>query len=197
MEEIIKIKCPFDGAVLSVKNQPGIETKNVTCPICHNKYPFTKFKRVTEEEFPIISRTWQDSEEKTSYAIGKEESSGRHSMNDTIGNIRVMHDGSTYQLKEGKNVIGRKASKSTADFQVETGDGRSMSREHIVIEVKDVPGKGMVHYISLFKPVVNPTFIGEEPLLYGDCVILENGDLIRMPDAELKFEIPDPEATVF
>ena len=47
MDEIIQIKCPFDGAVLSVKNQPGIESKNVTCPICKHKYPFTQFKRVT------------------------------------------------------------------------------------------------------------------------------------------------------
>ena len=46
MDEIIQIKCPFDGAILSVKNQPGIETKNVTCPACKHKYPFTQYKRV-------------------------------------------------------------------------------------------------------------------------------------------------------
>lgn len=27
MDEIIQIKCPFDGVILSVKNQPDIETK--------------------------------------------------------------------------------------------------------------------------------------------------------------------------
>lgn len=46
MNYVIKIKCPFDGAVLSVKNQPGIERKSVTCPVCRNKYPFTRYTRV-------------------------------------------------------------------------------------------------------------------------------------------------------
>ena len=27
MDEIIQIKCPFDGAILSVKNQPDIDKK--------------------------------------------------------------------------------------------------------------------------------------------------------------------------
>lgn len=32
MDEIIQIKCPFDGAILSVKNQPDIETKKRHMP---------------------------------------------------------------------------------------------------------------------------------------------------------------------
>ncbi len=72
-----------------------------------------------------------------------------------------------------------------------------MSREHIVIEVKKLPVKGFVHYVSLYKEKVNKTSIGNEPLLYGDCVVLNHGDIIKLPDATLRFEIPDGEETDF
>lgn len=194
MDEIIKIKCPFDGAILSVKNQPGIETKNVTCPICKNKYPFTQFKRVTAKpysedpgtEYPEGAGQPNYSEEKTE--IGQQ-------PNFTLGKVTVAGVGSTCQLRPGRNVIGRKAQKSTADFQIDTAGSRSMSREHIVIDVKKVPLKGFVHYVSLYKEKVNKTSIGNEPLLYGDCIVLNHGDIIKLPDATLKFEIPDGEET--
>ena len=69
MDEIIQIKCPFDGAILSVKNQPGIETKNVTCPACKHKYPFTQYIRVgptVNNEDPDTE--YPNNEEHTSYA---------------------------------------------------------------------------------------------------------------------------------
>lgn len=199
MDEIIQIKCPFDGAVLSVKNQPGIETKNVTCPICKHKYPFTQFRRVDQTssnddpdtEYPV------GEEEKTSYAYGNKSSEETEigSPNFTLGKLKILGGSGTYQLKPGRNIIGRRGQKSEANFQIDTGEKRSMSREHIVIDVKKVPGKGFVHYISLFKEKVNKTYIGNEPLVYGDCIILAHGDVIKLPDANLKFEIPDEEAT--
>lgn len=199
MDEIIQIKCPFDGAVLSVKNQPGIESKNVTCPICKHKYPFTQFKRVyqtnsnddPDTEYP------GGEEEKTNYAYGNNSSEDTDfgQMNFTLGKLKILGGSSSYQLKPGRNIIGRRGQKSEANFQIDTGEKRSMSREHIVIDVKKVSGKGFVHYISLFKEKVNKTYIGNEPLIYGDCVVLAHGDVIKLPDANLKFEIPDDEAT--
>lgn len=193
MDEIIQIKCPFDGAVLSVKNQPGIESKNVTCPICKHKYPFTQFKRIT----PNDGHTPDGVEENTRYSYsdtsGEETNFGQ--MNFTLGKLKILGGNGSYQLKPGKNIIGRKAQKSEANFQIDTGEKRAMSREHIVIDVKKVPGKGFVHYISLFKEKVNKTYIGNELLVYGDCIVLAHGDVIKLPDANLKFEIPDDEAT--
>lgn len=199
MDEIIQIKCPFDGAVLSVKNQPGIESKNVTCPICKHKYPFTQFKRV----YQTNSNDDPDTEypggegEKTRYAHGdnSSEDTDLGQMNFTLGRLKILGGSGSYQLKPGRNVIGRRGQKSEANFQIDTGEKRSMSREHIVIEVKKVPNKGFVHYISLFKEKVNKTYIGNEPLIYGDCVVLAHGDVIKLPDANLKFELPDDEAT--
>jgi hypothetical protein len=185
MDEIIQIKCPFDGAVLSVKYQTGIETKNVTCPVCKNKYPFTKFKRVT----PGASQGSHTGggEEEPDTELPKE--------NLILGRLRSMDSSLSFQLKPGRNVIGRKSASSTATLQIDTGADRKLSREHLVIEVKRVPAKGFVHYVSLYKERVNPTYIGDELLQYGDCVVLHHGDLVKLPDLTLMFELPDEDAT--
>lgn len=202
MDEIIQIKCPFDGAVLSVKNQPGIETKNVTCPICKHKYPFTQFRRVTsnsgnddpDTEYPGGDEHTNYDGEHTSYGGDDKTEIGKQ-PNYTLGKVTVIGSGVSYQLRPGRNVIGRKGQKSEANFQIDTAEKRSMSREHIVIEVKKLPAKGFVHYVSLYKEKVNKTSIGNEPLLYGDCIVLNHGDMIKLPDATLRFEIPDGEET--
>ncbi len=202
MDEIIQIKCPFDGAVLSVKNQPGIETKNVTCPICKHKYPFTQFRRVPsnqsnddpETEYPGGDEQTNYDGEHTSYESVGETEIGKQ-PNYTLGKVTVIGSGISYQLRSGRNVIGRKGQKSEANFQIDTAEKRSMSREHIVIEVKIIPIRGFVHTVFLYKEKVNKTYIGNEPLLYGDCIVLNHGDLIKLPDATLRFEIPDGEET--
>lgn len=53
MDDIIQIRCPFCRAILSVKNQPKIESKNVTCPVCKHKYPFPQFKRIDTNKFNV------------------------------------------------------------------------------------------------------------------------------------------------
>lgn len=198
MDEIIQIKCPFDGAVLSVKNQPGIETKNVTCPVCKHKYPFTQFRRVTQPVNIEDQHTeYPNPNDHTQYSRngGSGDDTELGTMNLTLGKVNLIGTGISYQLRPGRNVIGRKGTKSEANFQIDTYEKRAMSREHIVIEVKKVPAKGFVHYVSLFKERVNATFIGNEQLLYGDCIVLNHGDIIKLPDASLKFEIPDDDAT--
>lgn len=193
MNEIIQIKCPFCSSILSVKNQQGIESKNVTCPICKHKYPFTEFK-------PVVASNNADPD--TEYPDHKEERTELDKTqiaqpNYTLGKLKLHGTTRSYQLQPGRNVIGRKATKSEATIQIDTAENRMMSREHIVIEVKKVPAKGFVHYLSLYKEKVNKTFIGSEPLLYGDSIVLNHGDIIKLPDATLKFEIPDDEGTDF
>lgn len=200
MNEIIKIKCPFDGAVLSVRYQEGIEKKNLTCPICKNKYPFTQFKRLgaftdgddSGTEYPDKGRN----DDTDLGKLSEKTTIGPSEENVVVGKVTVCGTSKSFQLRPGRNVIGRKGTTSRADFQVDTGEKRSMSREHLVIEVRKVAGKGFVHYASLFKEQVNETFIGNEQLYYGDCVILKHGAMIKLPDAILKFEIPDNEGTV-
>lgn len=195
MDEIIKIKCPFDGAVLSVKNQPGIESKNVTCPICKNKYLFTEFKRVQTAPPPPPQPPYPN--HNMPGGNGEMTIPWLPDASFTPGRLRVEGSGATYQLKQGRNVIGRKSSKPEADFAIDTGENRSMSRSHLVIDVRRDPVNGIMHCVSLFKEKVNATYVGKVQLLPGDCIVLNNGDVIRLPDATLRFEIPDRDSTIF
>lgn len=183
MEETIQIKCPWCNAVLSVRNQPGIENKYITCPVCKQKSPFSQFKR------NVVNTTNDDCTQYPGAQVSMPQE------NYTIGRLVVQGSGISYDLKLGKNIIGRKASNSSANFQIEMGENRRMSREHIVVEVKKVLGRGISHFVSLFKEKVNQTEVGSEKLVYGDCLILKAGDVIKLPGVSLRFELPDDDAT--
>lgn len=170
--EKIKIICPVCGAVLMVRNIPGIETKNVTCPNCKKLSPFTKFKTVFEEE------------EKTRYA--NEEPKQQTPAQVKLGKINVPSLGMSFQLKLGKNLIGRKSPNSSSDIQLECSN--RVSRNHLVIDVMGDAANGFSYGVSLYKENVNPTFINGTQLEFGDCLILNNGDKIGLPDIDLVFE---------
>lgn len=179
MSDIIKIGCPICGAVLKVAAQAGMEEKKVTCPVCHTTSAYKYFKQIVDHDGP------------TQY---NEESA--HSESRVIGRLVVPSLGMSFQLREGRNVVGRKAAQSTATIQIPFPVGQKRtSREHLVIDVKHVDGRGFVHYASLFKEKVNDTRIGAMPLDYGDSVVLRDKDIIRLPDVELRFEIPDEDGT--
>ena len=197
MNEIIQIKCPFCGAVLSVKNIPEIDKKNVTCPICKQTNRFVNYKHIT----PDTDGTKKSSSNKVypsqrGYDNVSNDATQYGPMNFTIGKLHLLGSDLSYQLKPGKNEVGRKSKNSTVDFQIETGESRRMSRNHLVIDVVKENYKGYVHYVSLSKENVNPTTVNGNPMIYGvDKVILNNGAIIKLPDAKLRFEIPDEEAT--
>lgn len=195
MTDIIKIKCPHCSTILSVRQQAGIESKSVVCPICKQKTPFLKYK------FCDVSiRPEKDMEEScTQYAI----SNGGNNFNvyNSIclvpGSLNILPQGNIFQLKIGKNIVGRKVATSLADFKIETGENKYLSREHLVIEVKKEEGKGIVHYASLYKEKVNATYINNERLEFGDCIILKRGDVIKLPGVELLFDVTDSDETKF
>lgn len=187
--DFVKIKCPNCGSVLQVKNQPGLDGKSITCPVCKTKSPFMEFRNINNrqtEKTEYLGGTY--SESRTQYNSGK---------NLVIGRLFVVSTGCIYQLKPGQNVVGRKAQASTADFQIPMGDKKRMSREHLIIEVTNDPVKGYVHCVKLYKEKVNPTFIGKERLEFGDCFILKKNDMIRLPDVDVRFELVDSDDTEF
>lgn len=197
MNEIIQIKCPFCGAVLSVKKIPDIDRKNVTCPICKQTNRFVNYKLITLDD---DKRTKSPVDEvkypQRNYDAGSIDATQYGPMNFTIGKLKLQGTDISYQLKPGKNEIGRKSKNSSVNFQIDTGESRRMSRNHLVIEVVKENYKGYVHYVSLSKENVNPTTVNGNPMCFGvDKVILNNGTIIKLPDAELRFEIPDEEAT--
>ena len=189
--EIMKIKCPCCAVVLTVKTKPGIENKSVTCTVCKQSSSFRLFKQITE----IKAEHTEYPGEHTSYASHRSETQLNIDENYTLGKLKVEDSGVSFRLKVGRNIIGRKATASTADIQIPTAGGKHMSREHLVIEVKKVVGKGFVHYASLYKEKVNETAINNESLEYGDSIVLKSGDKLKLPDATILFEIPDDEGT--
>lgn len=203
MAECIDIKCPFCSATLRIKNTPGIETKNIKCPNCNKSNAFTEFKPVAPKKTvskPVASHSQTDDDPGTDY-VGKggHGKSGEDTvvpvLNQTPGMLRDLGNGQSYQLKPGLNIVGRKANSSKADIQIDTGDKNFMSRQHIVIDVKKIP-KGYVHHLKLYQEKVNETLVNNQKLTYGDCIVLNHGYTIKLPDAVLVFELPDEERTI-
>lgn len=195
--EIIKIKCPQCGAVLSIRNIPGLETKNVNCPVCKYKGPFTSYRAYVPHQPNQADQTDYGYGDKTQYKTTGS-TGGTQSGNDfniLPGQLRVLSTGKVYKLKFGTNIIGRQALHSSATLQLPTDGSKRMSRDHLVIEVKKLPGKGLTAYVSLYKEKVNKTFINNDQLLYGDTLVLKDGDVISLPDLKVKYEIPDEEKT--
>lgn len=193
--DVVKIKCPQCGAVLSIKKMVGLETKNVTCPVCKYKGKYTSFRSYSAK---LADETDYGNGEHTNYKGGSDNTEGTDyddGLNILPGQLRILSTSQTFKLMLGKNVVGRKASQSSATIQLPTDGNKRMSREHLTIEVKKVPGKGMTAYASLYKQKVNKTYINNEELIYGEIVPLHDGSIISLPDMKVKYEIPDDEKT--
>ena len=192
----IIVKCPMCGGLSEVPKMSGIESKNVKCAVCHYRNKFTDYKIVNKKaddpETDYGNHSASSFNDKASEGVTRI----RESINNSIGLLRVMETNQTYQCKSGRNIVGRKATSSQADFQISLlSEQRRLSREHIVVEVKKKPGKGYVHILSLVKELVNVTYINETVLEYGDKIVLKNRDVIRLPHVTLLFTIPDDDET--
>jgi hypothetical protein len=96
-------------------------------------------------------------------------------------------DISPVTLREGRNIIGREASTSTATVRLPQTYKR-VSREHLIIDVKAV-GNEYKHEIRLYKSEVNTTQLNTTTLTAGDIFVLNNGDTIKLPDLGIRFEM--------
>jgi hypothetical protein len=108
----------------------------------------------------------------------------------TIGRLTVLPDANTseqvFLLCEGVVIIGRQSSHpSQATIRIQTTD-RSMSREHIRIEVKKDTRGGYKHYLSdnnsKNHTLYNSNFLEDE-----EVVILDNNDEIVIGHTVLRF----------
>ena len=90
------------------------------------------------------------------------------------------------RLREGRNIIGREASSSSADIRLPRAYDR-ISREHLIINVKRV-GYGYKHEIQLYKREVNATMLNDTTLSGGDIYLLKEGDTIKFPGLALRFD---------
>ena len=213
--EIIQFICPDDGSLLAARYFPGIEKANVTCPMCHKKRPFSAYKPVEKKtagpltDYPNDNPKGKGSKHSATNGPGDTEygpqgnnqadptteTKAEKTQIEAIGCLRIVDSGKVLFLKPGSNVIGRMAQSSKATIQIPTGEDRRMSREHLLIEVKEEPQLGYVHRAMLCREKCNDTYVDSVKIEPGDCIVLRNGNLIKLPGTTLRFEIPDPENT--
>lgn len=191
MPLVIK-KCPKCGKKLGFKNEPANKTLVVRCSACLNTIPYCDLLDVVQTPVVVEDKT-ENPQDNTNTTTIVTPASKKNQQ----AVLRLMSKpGKTYNLKTGKNIIGRAAPTSSADIQIDTAALKRMSREHAVIEVTQYSGR-CSYYFSLYKESLNPTAVSGEKILYGDSFILKHGDLLQLPDAVLRFEILDGDGTDF
>lgn len=170
------VKCPSCGVVLEVKNSMNEPVKIITCPQCGTSLR-VKFQQQTENE-PLDARTYlaNSGGNETQIAMG----------NFVGGKVFVVCEGNSYELHEGRNVIGRKAKSSVADTQLDVND-RYMSRENALVNVYKEGGSVTVS-IACYKNL-NPIFLGKKELKKDDELILSDGDEFTMGTTKMTIKI--------
>lgn len=106
-----------------------------------------------------------------------------------IGKLTVLPDADTssqaFPLSEGAVIVGRKSKASKATVPIETAD-RTMSREHIRIEVKKDPKGGYKHFLS-DNNSKNHTLYNNSYLEDGEVVVLTDNDEIILGRTVIRF----------
>jgi len=169
---MISVRCPHCHVGLKVdegKLPPGIQS--FKCPKCKQAVPVSL---VFEKKHPV-----SDSQET---ALIQPLKTG-------TGTLTVLADPNTeeqvYTLYEGVTIVGRRSAASKAAIGIVTTD-KSMSREHIRIEIKkDVKG-GYKHYLS-DNNSKNHTLYNNSVLESGEVVVLNNNDEIIIGRTVLRF----------
>lgn len=110
-------------------------------------------------------------------------------LRNSIGQLFVFANADTpeqiFPLYDGVAIVGRKSSVSGSTIGIITGD-KSMSREHIRIEVKKEPKGGYKHYLS-DNNSKNRTLYNSNYLEDGETVVLNNNDEIIIGHTVLRF----------
>lgn len=190
----MQIICPMCGAPNGIAEAPSKPDKAfVTCRACKERTPYLRWRQAGAPVPPKPKPV--QTEPITEYGGGL--GVKREAVRDQVAFLKMLAPvAKRYELKPGKNVIGRYSPASSADIQIDTADNKRMSREHAVIEVKEVSGKYMYKF-SLCKARINRTVVGGQEIAYGDSLYLKPGDILELPDAALVFDVQDPEGTVF
>lgn len=193
MEQFIQIKCPHCGAVLKVKQQPGLEKASITCPVCKKKSPFTDFGTVInkdseETELPGGAKQKQNNGAPTTLY--------NPLANTSIGCL-VEKSGKRWALHLGVNTVGRKLQADPQQVEVPVSDytgERKMSRNHAKIEVIRLPNGSAKHVLYNWQNK-NRTYVGGEPIETGDRIVLNDGMAIKFANIDVRFVIEDSDAT--
>ncbi|MFI3295392.1 MAG: FHA domain-containing protein [Rikenellaceae bacterium] len=170
-KESLRIKCPNCSAILTIKYIPAIESKSINCPVCKTTNKYQAYRSLEEKAAPDKSKEQNQ-----------------------IGQLQLLNTEFIYQLKEGLNVIGRKAKTSMANIQIDSSD-RTMSRSHVIVDVCRFTNNHL-HYISNSNNT-NPTFINGILIEAGDKMVLKGGEIIKMGNVLVKFVLDSDNETEY
>lgn len=177
----IFIVCPECHQQLSFDEVPGYQNMVVECPKCHFKANVSVYQRGAQARY--ISK---GDDMPTQLFIPPK------SVADT-GQIRVKATNEIQFLKEGQNVIGRRAKTGTADIKISTDI--YMSRQHVCIDVIK-KGTGYEHHLIEINSK-NIVKLNGIPINRGDVLIIKFGDILTLgtTDIVLESRVADEEAT--
>lgn len=177
----IFIVCPECHQQLSFNEVPGYQNMVVECPKCHFKANASVYQSGAQ------ARGAQGSDEMPTQLVLPPKSAA------DIGQIRVKATGEIQFLKEGKNVIGRRAQTGTADIKISTD--MYMSRRHVMVDVVR-KNLGYEHHLVEINSK-NIVKLNGRPINRGDVLILKFGDTMTLgtTDIILESRIVDEEAT--
>ena len=179
MKELF-IKCPSCGAVLQVKNSKNEEVKIINCPQCSTVLRVRFLKRTDEVMDAETHIVGGGRGCETMIARAKSAS----------GKAFILCEGKSYELHEGTNIVGRRASSSTANVQLDVTD-RYMSRLNAAIKVNKAEGRLTVTLANHKNQ--NPIMVGTLQLLPGDEVMLGDNDVFTMGVTKMTLKIKNDE----
>ena len=164
---MISVKCPHCHVGLKVdEGKIPLDITSFKCPKCRQPIPVSLLSMekgsVASESETVLIQPFRM----------------------TTGHLSVIANADTpeqtFPLQEGVYIIGRKSKASTATIGIVTAD-KSMSREHIRIEVKKDAKGGYKHYLS-DNNSKNHTLYNSNYLENGEIVVLNNNDEIIIDD---------------
>lgn len=169
---MISIRCPHCHVGLKVdegKLPPGIQS--FKCPKCKQSIPISILKEKNQQDYPNSDTTLVQP------------------VKTGIGRLTVLADSNTreqiFPLYEGISIVGRKSNAANTTIGITTND-RSMSREHIRIEVKKDAKGGYKHYLS-DNNSRNHTLYNSSFLEKGEVVVLNDNDEIVIGRTVIRF----------
>jgi len=181
-------ECPHCTKRISIKEEPENHNAKVRCPYCSNT---TRYCDLKDPNVPNVSNH-ADPKDPNGTIFPHDPDVVRSECNAIL--VNKANPEETYQLKVGTNIIGRDSPSSKADVRINTGSSHRLSREHAVIDVKTIQGK-LSYSFRLYKNEVNPTYVSGEQIAYGDAVRLNPGDVLKLADVTLVFDLADQDKT--
>lgn len=176
--QVKRIQCPQCGVVLDVKNSKNEMVKQITCPSCGTVLQ-VKF---THQNEPIEAYTYY-APKTNNDQLGKTELASPSTNHKSAS---LIHEGKTYLLELGENIIGRKGQSSKASVQIDTAD-RYMSRQHCRISITSLSDCSLKAVLRDYQNK-NMTSVDGQTIGADDEIRLLDGNKITMGNTTVTFK---------